>query len=125
MGRPAEPWAVARAALAAAGIALATFAVTGCAVGHAQRVTLSQHRMFMLHRAVDTATLEDGRLPATLEGAAARAGVSEQDRVDAWGRPFAYEALAGGAGYRLLSLGEDGRPGGDGAEADFGSGEDD
>jgi general secretion pathway protein G len=36
---------------------------------------------------------------------------------DPWGRPYRYEVTASGEG-RVLSLGADGEPGGDGADAD-------
>jgi hypothetical protein len=37
---------------------------------------------------------------------------------DGWGRPVAYEARVGGRGYRMVSSGADGFPGGEGEDRD-------
>lgn len=38
--------------------------------------------------------------------------------LDPWGQPFQYRGAGEGRDYSLLSLGKDGRPGGDGDDAD-------
>lgn len=45
--------------------------------------------------------------------------------VDAWGEPVSYEAADSGQGFSLTSFGADGRPGGEGADADLTMGSDD
>ena len=41
--------------------------------------------------------------------------------VDPWGRPYLYLSPGDGVPYRLYSLGADGRPGGEGSDADLDS----
>jgi general secretion pathway protein G len=40
---------------------------------------------------------------------------------DPWGRPYVYRAPAGDAPFEIVSLGADGRPGGEGEDADISS----
>lgn len=46
-------------------------------------------------------------------------GYLAQVPVDPWGQPYLYQSPAAEAPYELLSLGADGAPGGDGADADI------
>ena len=65
-----------------------------------------------------------GRLPTNDEGFAIllRLPYLTAMPVDAWGRPHLY-AIPGRAGdYDIYTLGADGRPGGDGDDADIASG---
>lgn len=67
------------------------------------------------------------RLPPSLEPLmrADESGVIflHTDRVplDPWGRPYCYELTSRMPGFRVYSLGEDGRPGGEGEDGDIDS----
>lgn len=55
----------------------------------------------------------------------ASGGYLGQVPVDPWGNPYVYQSPGESGGYDLMSYGADGRPGGDGVDADiaYGSGE--
>ena len=88
--------------------------------------------LYGIARALGQYRLDAGRYPTTAQGLAAlvaRPETSPLPRqwnprgylpappVDPWGNPYAYAATAE-HGYRLASLGADGRAGGSGAAAD-------
>lgn len=58
-----------------------------------------------------------GRWPATLDRIIPR--WASGPPVDPWGRMLIYEPEPGGRGYSLICHGADGRPGGEGAAADW------
>lgn len=77
--------------------------------------------------------LDTGRYPSTEEGlaalAVAPAGVDTWNGpylkgadklVDPWGNAYVYETVDSANGFRLTSLGRDGRPGGEEQDADLG-----
>jgi general secretion pathway protein G len=82
--------------------------------------------------ALDLYQLDLGRYPATQEGldallAAPRGAAGwrgpylrgDEVPLDPWSRPYRYEAPGpSGKPYRILSLGADGQPGGEGEDAD-------
>jgi general secretion pathway protein G len=49
----------------------------------------------------------------------ARGGYLPSVPADPWGRPYQYRSPAADAGFEVISLGADGAPGGEGAEADI------
>jgi len=86
-----------------------------------------------LSSALDLFRLDVGRYPTTQEGLAALVAApsnapgwggpyldSEDVPLDPWSRPYVYQVPGqGGRAYRLLSLGADGQPGGEGEDADI------
>jgi hypothetical protein len=95
-----------------------------------QRVRSTQRRIQFLASAIELFRAEHGRYPVDLSELAAgldRKVGSLIDPADAWGRPFIYtldqpDAPDPGAavgGFELISLGADGREGGEGPDADI------
>jgi general secretion pathway protein G len=88
--------------------------------------------------ALDSYRLDNGSYPTTEQGLDALRRKPSRDPVppnwrgpyirkdvpqDPWGRPYRYvspAAAAAGGGYELGSLGKDGKPGGEGEDADVG-----
>lgn len=101
----------------------------------ASRVTTARSQVEMLGSALDAYRLDNDVYPTTEQGLGAlRAAPGQEPRprdwrgpylkkdvpADPWGRPYVYRSpgTQGGDGYELLSLGRDGREGGDGEDAD-------
>ena len=90
----------------------------------------------MLGGALQTLRLDIGRLPTAEEGLAALTSAPAEPRAakswsgpyiddevpnDPWGAPFHYApASSGSQPFALYSLGADGKPGGEGVDADIG-----
>jgi general secretion pathway protein G len=84
-----------------------------------------------LEKALEHYRLDTGRYPSSDQGLAAlmeRPGdesrwagpyLKKQVPNDPWGHPYAYRAGVGANGFEILSLGADGKPGGDGENADI------
>jgi general secretion pathway protein G len=84
-----------------------------------------------LEKALEHYRLDTGRYPTTEQGLAALterptdegrwAGpyLKKQVPADPWGHPYAYRAGAGPQGFEIQSLGADGKPGGEGENADI------
>jgi general secretion pathway protein G len=102
----------------------------------AARETTATSQIEMFGAALDAYRLDNGRYPSTEQGIAAlwqaptiepRAAnwrgpyLRKQPPLDPWGAAYQYRApgTQSGAGYDLLSLGADGKPGGDGEAADI------
>jgi general secretion pathway protein G len=99
------------------------------------RVTLAQTDQRTIAAALKMYRLDNGDYPTTEQGLAALAhrpttgaiptnwsanGYLEQLPTDPWGRPYIYHSPApNGAGYEIISLGKDGKPGGDGLNQDL------
>ncbi len=91
------------------------------------RVKAARIQIQKLESALDLHRLDTGRYPETLEGLVRgdapgwNGPYLKKGRLpqDPWGRPFIYRRTGTGAGYELLSLGADGRPGGEGEAADI------
>lgn len=99
------------------------------------RSTTARSQLEMLATALDAYRLDTGRYPTSAQGLAALETIPSIDPpstwrgpylrralpVDPWGNPYVY--LAPGdvnpTGYDLLSYGADGRPGGEGEDADI------
>ena len=78
-------------------------------------------RLDDLERKIEEHRKSDGRLPTSLAEVVrveeARFGADVEGRpLDPWGRPFQYRAM--GDRFDLHSFGRDGRPGGEGSDAD-------
>ena len=76
-----------------------------------------------LEKALDQYRLEHRRYPTTEEGLAA-IGPYLKKAVpnDPWGRPYVYRVPGTKGDFDVISLGRDGKPGGNGEDADIGTG---
>jgi general secretion pathway protein G len=99
------------------------------------RVTLAQTDQRTIAAALKMYRLDNGDYPTTEQGLAALAhrpttgtiptnwstnGYLEQVPTDPWGRPYVYHSPGpDGTGYEIISLGKDGKPGGDGLAQDL------
>lgn len=99
------------------------------------RVTLAQTDQRTIAAALKMYRLDNGDYPTTEQGLAAlshrptagaipanwsASGYLEDVPADPWGRPYAYHSpAANGAGYEIISLGKDGKPGGTGLDQDL------
>lgn len=67
---------------------------------------------------------EEGQYPSTDQGLAVLVPTYvERLSSDPWGRPYQYVQPGRGGPYEVVSHGADGRPGGEGADADLSSGD--
>jgi general secretion pathway protein G len=108
-------------------------------VGHVSeaRTTTAKTQIDLLGVALDSYRLDNGSYPTTEQGLAALRERPTREPVpanwrgpylrkavptDPWGRPYIYRAQASGGGseFGLQTLGRDGKPGGDGEDADVG-----
>ncbi|UAJ11853.1 type II secretion system major pseudopilin GspG [Polymorphobacter megasporae] len=99
------------------------------------RVTVAQADLKSIGAALKMYRLDNGSYPTTEQGLAALVtkpstgpaatnyaadGYLQQAPSDPWGHPYIYRSPgATGGGFDLLSLGRDGKPGGDGVDADI------
>lgn len=96
------------------------------------RVTTTKTNLASLSSALKMYRLDNGQYPTTEQGLKALAekpvtppvpaawpdgGYVSENPVDAWGNPYVYSAS--GASFELKSLGKDGKPGGEGLDADL------
>lgn len=101
------------------------------------KVTTARTQVDMLSAALDGYRLDAGTYPTTAQGLAALRSAPAQPPApltwrgpylrreipaDPWGRPYVYlfPGTDGAAAFDLYSLGRDGRPGGEGEDADIG-----
>ena len=97
------------------------------------RVTTAKTDMRTISAALKMYRLDNGDYPTTEQGLAALAakptlppeprnwspdGYLERKPLDPWQRPYVYR-YPGGGGFDLMSLGRDGKPGGEGLDADL------
>jgi general secretion pathway protein G len=94
-------------------------------------VKAARAQMDALGKAIDQFRLDVGRYPSTEEGLASLITrpsnlpkwdgpyLTKSVPVDPWGNPYAYKAPGDHGDYDLISLGKDGRSGGDGDNADI------
>ncbi|MEO6153957.1 MAG: type II secretion system major pseudopilin GspG [Croceibacterium sp.] len=98
------------------------------------RVTVAKTDLRTISSALKMYRLDNGDYPSTQQGLAALAvrptaapappnwspsGYLEQVPTDPWGRPYNYLSPGkSGQGFDIVSLGKDGKPGGDGVDAD-------
>lgn len=99
------------------------------------RVTVAQADLKAIGAALKMYRLDNGQYPTTDQGLAALAqkpttapvpanyaadAYLARTPADPWGRPYLYRSPGSdGAGFELGSLGRDGKPGGDGVDADL------
>lgn len=99
------------------------------------RVTVAKTDLRTISAALKMYQLDNGNYPTTEQGLAALAGKPssgpaptnwspsgylEQVPRDPWGRPYAYQSPGeGGSGFEIVSLGKDGKPGGEGVNEDI------
>ncbi|MBO9714893.1 type II secretion system major pseudopilin GspG [Sphingomonas sp.] len=96
------------------------------------RVTTTKSNLATLATALKTYRLDNGFYPSTEQGLKAlveraqtqpapqswpQGGYLSEKPVDAWGHDYVY--TAGPEGFELKSLGRDGKPGGEGIDADL------
>ncbi len=98
------------------------------------RVTTTKANLATLSTALKTYRIDNGQYPTTEQGLKALAekpvtppipaawpdgGYLSENPVDAWGNPYVYST--DGNNFSLKSLGKDGKPGGEGLDADIDS----
>ena len=99
------------------------------------RVTIAKTDERTIGAALKTYRLDNGDYPTTEQGLAALVhrptsaptpanwstkGYLEQVPADPWGRPYYYKSpAANGAGFEIISLGKDGKRGGDDVDQDI------
>lgn len=99
------------------------------------RVTVARADLKSIGAALKIYRLDNGNYPTTEQGLAALVtkptappapanyaadGYLAQQPTDPWGYPYVYRSPgSNGAGFDLISLGRDGKPGGDGLDADL------
>ncbi len=101
----------------------------------ASKVRTAETQVRMLKTALQTFHLDAGRYPSTAEGLAvlrarptdgelagwAGPYLDDELPLDPWGNPFQYrDEAAATQDFTLYSLGADGKPGGEGLDADIG-----
>lgn len=102
-------------------------------IGKSER-TAALGQIDALQKAIDAYWLDTGRYPSTEQGLAALTAKPEavarwngpylqrSAPSDPWGNPYIYRHPGSAGDYDLYSLGKDGRPGGEGDDADLGVG---
>ncbi len=99
------------------------------------RATIAKTDLRTISAALKMYRLDNGGYPTSEQGLAALStrptagpapanwspsGYLEQVPVDPWGKTYAYHSpAASGGGFDIVSLGKDGKPGGDGVDADI------
>ncbi len=98
------------------------------------RLTVAAADLRTISAALKMYRLDNGTYPTTEQGLAALAarptaspiprtwpeeGYLAEVPRDPWDRPYVYRRSAGSSGFELLSLGRDGKPGGEGVDADI------
>lgn len=100
------------------------------------KIQVAETQARLLRGAVETFWLEVGRIPTTEEGLSALHSAPSDERVrarwrgpyldeavpaDPWGKPYQYSVPGrDGLPFAVYSLGADGKPGGEGNDADIG-----
>lgn len=102
-------------------------------VGRSER-TAALGQLDSLGKAIDAYYLDNGHFPTMDAGLDALVVKPEGEvrwngpylkkkvPLDPWGHPYVYRVPGTAGDYDLYSLGKDGRPGGDGDDADLGTG---
>ena len=105
-------------------------------VGHVSeaRSTTARTQIDLIGVALDSYRLDNGSYPTTEQGLAALRERPTREPLpanwrgpylrkavpdDPWGRPYLYRVQSPGTGFELQTLGRDGRPGGEGEDADI------
>ncbi|MFC3656513.1 type II secretion system protein GspG [Xanthomonas hyacinthi] len=102
-------------------------------IGKSER-TAAANQIDALRKATDSYRMDMGRFPRAEEGLAALVQRPEGDArwngpymqkavpLDPWGNAYLYRIPGAGTDYDIVSLGKDGRAGGEGEDADIGAG---
>lgn len=102
-------------------------------IGKSER-TAAMSQIDALRKAVDTYRMDTGHFPATEQGLSALTVkpdaedkwngpyLQKQAPLDPWGNGYVYRTPGTDGDYDLFSYGKDGKPGGQGEEADIGAG---
>jgi general secretion pathway protein G len=98
------------------------------------RVTVAKTDLRTISAALTMYRLDNGDYPTTEQGLSALStkpttaplprswsseGYLAQVPVDPWGRPYVYKNPGSAGGFDLMSYGKDGKPGGEGLDADL------
>ena len=98
------------------------------------RATVAKTDLRTISAALKMYRLDNGDYPTTAQGLAALSvkptseplprnwsgeGYLAQVPVDPWGHPYIYRNLGAAGGFDLMSYGKDGKPGGEGLDADL------
>jgi general secretion pathway protein G len=98
------------------------------------RATTTKSNLRTISAALKMYRLDNGDYPTTEQGLVALAkkpttepvprnwsgeGYLAETPVDAWGHPYIYKSPGAAGGFDLMSYGKDGKPGGDGVDADL------
>jgi len=98
------------------------------------KIQVTRAQIDAFEKALDQYRLDTGRYPSTEQGLGAlNAKPGDESRwagpylrkdvpLDPWDRPYVYRQPGERGEYDLLSLGKDGQPGGQGEDADIGTG---
>lgn len=102
-----------------ASIPMALFVISILGEGREQRTERASLDLQLIERALLLYVERTGGLPSSTEGWAAlqRVGIFESNPIDPWGNPYGYSVS--GRLIEIESLGADGRPGGEGRDADL------
>lgn len=102
-------------------------------IGKSER-TAAANQIDALRKATDSYRMDMGRFPRAEEGLAALVQRPDGDArwngpylqkavpLDPWGNAYLYRIPGASTDYEIISLGKDGRSGGDGEDADIGTG---
>lgn len=102
-------------------------------IGKSER-TAALGQIDALRKAIDTYWLDTGHFPASEQGLEALMVkpdsetkwngpyLQKQVPMDPWGNPYVYRVPGTAGDYDLMSYGKDGKPGGEGEDADLGAG---
>jgi general secretion pathway protein G len=100
-------------------------------IGKSER-TAALGQMDALHKAVDAYWLDTGHFPPMAQGLAALTTKPDGEvkwrgpylqrsvPMDPWGNPYVFRVPGAAGDYDLISYGKDGKPGGEGEDADLG-----
>lgn len=99
----------------------------GSAKGKAAKIQLETLSQSLSYYQLDTGELPTSQqglialwqMPAQIEGWAGPYVRRERQLLDPWGRPFVYRAPGAAAPFELVTLGADGKEGGNGDDADL------
>ena len=93
-------------------------AVTVKVVGYMETAKINRAKsdIATIVDAVEAYHLQNGRYPTNEEGLK---NLPLKNRTDPWGNPYEYNCPGHLEPFEVVSLGADGRPGGDGADADI------
>lgn len=92
----------------------------------ASKIKTAEAQMQLLSTAIDTYRLDVGDFPATLDELRRSDArnwegpyLPKDVPLDPWGNPYVYKVPGENSPYQLLSYGKDGKPGGEGEDADI------